>query len=108
MGPSPAGVNLVEQRAGWIVEPRGGGFFGLEVVAFKAGPALQRIVMPGAAGEILVDVEVAMIENVEAGALLVSDNDRHRVLEFLAEVNVQQAGIERAAPHADVEPAGAR
>src|SRR5947207_7439869 len=63
--------------------------------------------VPGAAGEVLVDVEVAMSKHVEAGALLVADGDGHGVLEFFAEADVEHAGIERLAPHADVEPAGA-
>ena len=59
--PAPAGVDLVEQRAGRIVQPRRGGLFGLQVVAFEARPALQRIVVPGAAGQIFIDVEVAVV-----------------------------------------------
>src|SRR5262249_23749687 len=42
--PSPSGVDVVEQRAGRIVQPRRGGLFRLEMIAFESGPALQRIV----------------------------------------------------------------
>src|SRR5206468_11023809 len=51
---------------------------------------------------------VAVSQNVEPGALLVADHNRHCVLKFLAETNVEHAGIERATPHTNVEPARAR
>ena len=72
----------------------------------KPGPALQRVVVPGAARHVLVAVKVAVREQVEPGALLVADDDGHRVLELLAKADVEHAGVERLAPHADVEPAG--
>src|SRR5262245_45170066 len=57
-GPAPRRVDLVQQRPRRILEPRAPGFFGLEVVAFEAGPALQRIVVPAAAGEVLIAMKV--------------------------------------------------
>ena len=107
VGPAPAGVNLIQQRAGRIVQPWRGGLFGLQVVALEAGPALQRIVVPGAARQVFVHVQVAVREDVEAGAFLVADDHGHGVLEFFAEADVEHAGVERPAPHADVEPARA-
>ena len=106
--PAPRGVDLVEQRARRIPQPRAARLFGLQVVAIEAGPALQRIVMPAAAGEIFVAVEVAVRQDVEPGALFVADHDRERVLELLAEADVHHAGVERLRPHADVEPARPR
>ena len=106
--PAPAGVDLVQQRARRIVQPRRGGLFRLQIVALEAGPALQRIVMPGPARQILVDVKIAVRQDVEPGALLVADHHRHRVLKLLAEANVEHAGVERPPPHAHVEPARAR
>ena len=106
--PSPAGVDFVEQRAWRISEPRAAGFFGLEKVTLESGPALERIVMPAAAGEVLVAVEVAMGQDVEAGALLVADHHGEGVLELLAEADVHHARVERPCPHAHVEPARAR
>ena len=64
--------------------------------------------MPAPAGEVLVAVEVAVREDVEAGALLVADHDGERILELLAEADVEHAGVERLAPHAGVEPARTR
>ena len=103
--PAPARVDFVEQRSGRIVQPGRGGLFRLQMIAFESGPALQRIVMPGAAGQVLVDVEIGMIQNIQAGALLIADHNRQRILELLAEANIQHAGVERASPHADIEPA---
>ena len=60
--------------------------------------------MPAPAGEILVAVEVAVREDVEPGPLFVADHDRERILELLAEADVQHAGVERLSPHAHVEP----
>ena len=80
------------------MQPRRGGLLRLQVVALEAGPALQRIVMPGAAGQVLVAVEIAVGQDVEPGALLVADDDRQRVLELLAEADVQHAGVERPRP----------
>src|SRR5207249_2880250 len=81
---APAGVDLVQQRAGRIVEPRRGGLLRLQVVPFETCPALQGVVMPRAARHVLIDVKVAVREDVEPGALLVTDDDRHRVLKLLA------------------------
>ena len=64
--------------------------------------------VPRAPGQVLIHVQVAMRQDVQAGALLVADQHRHGVLKFLAEAHVEHAGVERAAPHAGVEPAGAR
>ncbi len=64
--------------------------------------------MPRAAGQVLVDVQIAVRQNVEPGALLIADHDGHRVLKLLAEADVEHAGIERPSPHAHVEPARAR
>src|ERR1035438_5057339 len=75
--PSPAGIDLVQERAGWIVEPRRSSLLRLEMIAFKAGPALQRIVMPGAPCQVLIDVKIAVCEHIEPGAFLVADHYSH-------------------------------
>src|SRR5260370_14247308 len=108
MRPSPPGVDLVEQRAGWIVEPRSRRLFRLQVVALEAGPALQGIVVPRPAGQILIHVEIAVRENIESGAFLVADQRSHCVLKLLTEVNIEHAGVQRSPPHTHVEPAWAR
>ena len=46
-----------------------------------------------------------MCENVEARALLIADEHRHGVLEFFAEADVEHAGVEGTAPHADIQSA---
>ena len=106
--PAPCGVDLVEQRAGRVAQPGASRRLGLQGVALEAGPALQRIVVPAPPGEVLVAVEVAVREDVEAGALLVADHDGERIFELLAEADVEHAGVERLAPHAGVEPARTR
>ncbi len=106
--PAPAGVDLVQQRARRVLQPLGAGLLGLQIVALQAGPALQGIMVPGAAGQVLVAVEVAVGEDVQPGALLIADDHGQRVLELLAEADVHHAGVQRLAPHADVEPARAR
>ncbi len=80
------------------MQPRRGGLFRLQVVAFEPGPALQRVVVPRAPGQVLVHVQVAMGEDVQAGALLVADQHGHGVLKFLAEAHVQHARIEAGVP----------
>jgi hypothetical protein len=47
-------------------------------------------------------------DDVEAGAFLIANYYSERILKFFAKANVKHAGVERTAPHADVEPAGAR
>jgi hypothetical protein len=64
--------------------------------------------VPAAAGEVLVAMEVAVREDVQAGAFLVADDHREGILELLAEADVEHAGVERPAPHAGVEPARTR
>src|SRR5208282_3699516 len=81
---------------------------GLEILAGEAAPALQRVVVPGAAGHVVVAVQVAVGENVEAGAFLVAEDGGQGVLEFLAEAHIHETGIQGPAPHAEVEPAWAR
>src|SRR5215472_8036408 len=78
------------------------------MIAFKAGPALERIMVPGASGHILIHVQVAMCQDVESCALLIGDQDGHSVLKFLAKAHVEHAGVERTAPHTYVTPAWAR
>ncbi len=107
VGPPPAGIDFVEERARRIVEPGRSSFLGLKVVAFEAGPPLERIVVPCPARQILIDMQIAMSEDVEPSPFLVADNHGHGVLELLAEANVEHASIERPAPHADIEPARA-
>src|SRR5262245_40156024 len=106
--PPPAGVDLVQQSAGRIVEPRRRRRLGLKVVAFESRPSLQWIVMPRATGEVLVDVKIAVREDIEAGALLIADDDGDRILEFLAKTNVEHARVERPPPHRHIEPSRAR
>jgi hypothetical protein len=72
--PAPAGVDLVQQRPRRIVQPGRGRLFGLQMVALKSGPTLQRIVMPRPACQILVDVQIAVGQYVEPGALLIVDH----------------------------------
>src|SRR5271168_3275725 len=78
------------------------------MVALEPGPTLERIVMPRTACQIFVDMKIAMGQNIKPGALLVTDQYRHRVLKFLPEANVEHAGVERLSPHTHVEPARAR
>ena len=108
MGPPPTGVNLIEQRARRIVKPWRRGLLRLEMIAVEARPSLQWIMVPGAAREILIHVKIAMAQHVEPGPLLVADDYRQRILELLAEPHVEHAGVERAAPHTDVEPTRTR
>src|SRR5918992_817428 len=64
--------------------------------------------MPRAAGEVLVEVVVAVREDVETGALLVGDHGGVRVEELLAEADVEQRRVERPAPQPAVVPAWPR
>src|SRR5437867_10671158 len=78
------------------------------MIAIESGPPLEWVMVPAAAGEVLVAVKVAVREDIESGPFLVGDNHRHRVLKFLAEANIHHARVERPAPHAGVEPPGSR
>jgi hypothetical protein len=107
MRPAPSGVDLIQQCAGRVMEPRRRGLFGLEVVAFKTRPPLQRVVVPAPASQVLIEVEIAVRQDVEARSLLVADDDCKGVLKLFSKVDVQHAGVQRTAPHADVEPSRA-
>src|ERR1035437_6475566 len=78
------------------------------MVACKAGPALQGIVVPRPARQVLIHVEIAVREYVESGAFLVAEQRGHGVLKLLAEANVQHASVQRPPPHTHVEPTRAR
>src|SRR5204862_1447807 len=82
--PAPRGVDLVQQRARRIPQPRTARLFRLQMVALEPRPPLQRVMVPAAAGEVLVAMKIAVGENVESGPLLVADHEGERVLEFLA------------------------
>ena len=104
MRPPPAGIDLVQERAGRIMQPWCCGLLRLQVISFKARPTLQRVVVPGPARHVLIYVEVAVRKDVEAGAFLVANDYSHRILELLTKADVEHTGIQRAAPHADIEP----
>src|ERR1051325_6117452 len=52
--PAPGLVDGIEHCADRIGEQRRTGFFGLEFLMFEALPALEHVVVPGAAGDVLV------------------------------------------------------
>src|SRR5204863_5542105 len=106
--PSPTSVDLVQQRAGWIVEPRRGCLLRLQIVPFKAGPALKGVVVPRAACHVLIEVKVAVREDVQPSALLVAYHHRQRVLKLLAKADIVHAGVEGTSPRAYSEPARSR
>jgi len=58
--PAPAGVDFVQQCARRIVQPRRRRLLGLQIVAFQSCPALQGVMMPGPAGQVLIDVQVSV------------------------------------------------
>ena len=66
----------------------------------EALPTLQWVVVPRAPGEVLIEVVVAVRQDVESGALLVGDHGGVRVEELLAEADVEERRVERAAPQA--------
>ena len=106
--PPPRRLDLVHQRPGREREQAVAGALVLQLLVLEALPALQRVVVPRAAGEVLVEVVVAVGQDVEPGALLVGDHGRVRVEELLAEADVEQRGVERPAPQAAVVPARPR
>src|SRR5260370_619037 len=57
---------------------------------------------------VAIEVKVAVREDVEPSAPLITYHDRQRVLKLLAKADIEHAGVERAAPHAHVEPAWSR
>jgi hypothetical protein len=70
----------------------------LEFLVLEPLPALQRVVVPRASGEILVEVVVAVGEDVEPRALLLGEHDGVRVEELLSETDVEQRRVERPTP----------
>src|SRR5207237_5955591 len=103
-----AGVDFIQRGAARIVQPRRGRLLRLQIVPFKAGPALERVVVPRAACHVLIEVKVAVREDVEPRSLLITDHHRQRVLKLLAKADIEHAGVQRAAPHTHVEPAWSR
>src|SRR5206468_5090726 len=73
--PPPGRVDLIQQRARRIAQPRAARLLGLQMIAVKPCPPLNGIVMPASAGEILVAVIIAMREDVESRPLLIADDD---------------------------------
>src|SRR5690242_7706722 len=78
------------------------------MIAFKASPALQRVMMPGAPGHVFIHMQVSVRQDVEPSALLVANQYCHRILKFFAKPHVEHTGVERASPHAQVKPARTR
>ena len=96
--PAPRLVDRVEHRADRVREQRRARLVGLQLLVLEALPALQRVVMPGPSGDVLVEVVVARRENVEACALEIRDDHRVRIREALAEPRVHHGGVE-GLPH---------
>jgi len=88
------------------VQPRRCRLLWLQKVPFETGPALKGIVVPRATCEILIEVKVTVRKDVKASTLLVTNHDCEGILKLLAKADIEHAGVERATPHADVEPAG--
>jgi hypothetical protein len=74
--------------------------FIVQVIAVEPRPPLQRVVVPGTPGHVVVAVQVAVGEDAEAGSFLVAEDCGQRILEFLAEAHIHQAGVQWAASHA--------
>ncbi len=64
--------------------------------------------MPCPPRHVVVAMQVAVGDDVQAGTFFVGDHGGERVAELLAIARVHHAGIERPSPHAQVEPAWAR
>src|SRR5215469_18310722 len=60
--------------------------------------------MPGAPCHILIHVQVAVRQNVQAGAFLIADEHGHRILKLLAKAHVEHAGVQWTTPHTYVKP----
>ena len=106
--PAPRRLDLVHQRAGGKGEQAVARPLVLQLLVLEARPALERVVMPRAAGVVLVELVVAVGQDVEPGPLLFGQHDRVSVQELLAEADVEQRRVERPAPQADVVPARPR
>ena len=106
--PPPRRLDLVHQRPGRELELPVARAFVLQFLVLEPFPALQRVVVPRAAREVLVEVVVAVREDVEPRALLLGDHGRVRVEELLAEADVEQRRIKRPSPQAAVVPAWPR
>ena len=103
--PAPRLVDRVEHRADRVGEQRRAGVPRLQLLVLEALPALQRVVVPRATGDVLVEVVVTGRQDVEPGALLVGDDHRVRIGELLAEPGIHHRGVERATPHVGRVPA---
>ena len=98
--PAPRGVDFVQQRTGRIFQEIRARALRLQLVKSDAAPALQRIVMPGAAGQIRVEKVITVGHDIEAGALLIRNNCGEGVRELLAVDRVEHGCVERASPQA--------
>ena len=106
--PAPRRLDLVHQGAGREFEQAVARALVLQLLVLEPLPALQRVVVPRAAGEVLVEVVIAIGEDVESGAFLIGDHRRVRIEELLAEVDVEEGRVERPAPQAAGVPARPR
>src|SRR5688572_15278896 len=64
--------------------------------------------MPRAARHVVVTMQVAVRQNVQTRALLITDDSGERVLKLLAEADIHHARVEGATPHAVIKPAWPR
>ena len=96
--PAPRRLDLVHQRPRRELEQPVARALVLQLLVLEPLPALQRVVVPRAAGEVLVEVVVAVREDVEPRTLLFGDHGRVRVQELLAEADVEQRRVE-GRPH---------
>jgi hypothetical protein len=60
--------------------------------------------VPGAAGHVVIAMEIAVGEDVQPGAVLVAEHGGEGVLKLLAVAHIHHAAIQGPAPHAEVKP----
>jgi hypothetical protein len=108
--PAPRRVDLVQQRARRIPQPRDCASPPTAGRSpSKPAHRCKRIVVPAASGEVFIAVEVAVRQDVEAGALSSSlMTTARRVLKFSRKRTLHHACVERSCPHAHVEPSRPR
>ncbi len=106
--PAPGFVNGIEHRADRIREQRRTGLLSLQFLVLETFPALEHVMMPGAARDVLVEVIIAGRENVETRAGLIGDHDGVCIGELFAIPRVHHGGVEGTSPHVHIVPARAR
>ena len=106
--PAPGLVDRIQHGTDWIGKQGRTRRRSLQFLMLETFPALEHVMMPRAAGHILVEVIIAGRKDIQAGPGLVGNDHGMGIGELFAEPGIHHGRIQRPTPGVQAVPAWAR